>query len=177
MIWSGAAPRTTRVVNVAFAPSTASAATEVTSLVVEAGVRSRVPSSDSSTRPVAASATTADTWGPSAAADSGPARAVRRPLAVGSEPPAAGGASTVPAPSTGAAATVGTRSAASRGGSMRATVIAAASVNTLIMASASTAALRVRRTTTYHLARGTGGGEPPGGYEGRGAPGGTRGGQ
>ena len=84
---SGVAPRTTRVVNVAFGPSTASAAAEVTSLVVEAGVRSRVPSSDSSTRPVAGSATTADTWGPSAAADSGPARADRSPLAVGSEPP------------------------------------------------------------------------------------------
>ena len=93
------APCTTRVVNVAFGPSTASAATEVTSLVVEAGVRSRVPSCDSSTRPVAGSATTADTWGPSAAADSGPARADRSPLAVGSEPPPVAGASTVPAPS------------------------------------------------------------------------------
>ena len=150
---SGVAPFTTRVVNVAFGPSTASAATEVTSLAVEAGVRSRAPSLDSSTRPVAGSATTADTWGPSAAADSGPARADRRPLAVGSEPTAVAGASTVPAPRTGPAATVGTRRAASRGGSMRATVMPAPSVNTLIMASVSTAAIRVRRAMTYHLAQ------------------------
>ena len=161
MIWSGVAPCTTRVVNVAFAPSTASAATEVTSLVVEAGVKSRVPSCDSSTRPVAGSATIAATRGPSAAADSGPARADRRPLAVGSEPAAVAGASTVPAPFTRPAATVGTRRAASRGGSMRATVIPAARVNTLIMASVSTAASRVRRTMIYHLAGGPGGWVPP----------------
>ena len=160
MMLSGVAPCTTRVVNVAFAPSTASAATEVTSFVVEAGVKSRAPSSESSTRPVAGSATTADTWGPSAAVDSGPARADRRPLAVGSEPSAVPGTSTVPAPSTWPAATVGTRRAASRGGSMRATVMPAASVNTFIMASVSTAAIRVRRTMTYHLR---------GGYGGRGA--------
>ena len=43
------------------------------------------------------------------------------------------------------AATVGTLRAASRDGSMRATVMPAASVNTLIMASVSTAASRVRR--------------------------------
>ena len=117
---------------------------------------------------MAGSATIAATCGPSAAADSGPARADRRPLAVGSEPPAVAGASTVPAPSTRPAATVGTRRAASRGGSMRATVIPAASVNTLIMASVSTAASRVRRTMIYHLPRG---------YGGRGAPvrGGSRG--
>ena len=128
---SGVAPRTTRVVNVASGPSTASAAAEVTSLAVEAGVRSRVPSSASSTRPVAGSATSADTWGPSAAADSGPARADRSPLAVGSEPPPVPGtspipgASTVPAALTRPAATDGTRSAASRAGSMRATVMPA----------------------------------------------------
>ena len=64
------------------------------------------------------------------------------------------GASTWPALVTGFGATVGTLSAASRGGSMRATVMPAASVNTLIMASVSTAASRVRRAMTYHLARG-----------------------
>ena len=153
MMWSGVAPCTTRVVNVASGPSAASAATEVTSLVVEAGVKSRAPSCDSSTPPVAGSATIAATWGPSAATDSGPARADRRPLAVGSEPPTVPGASTAPAPSTRPAATVGTRRAASRGGSMRATVIPAASVNTFIMASVSTAAARVRRTMIYHLKR------------------------
>ncbi len=139
------APSTTRVVNVASGPSTASAAAAVTSLVVEAGVIIRVPSCDSRTFPVAGSATTADTCGPSAAADSGPASADRSPLAVGSEPlpaagPSAAGLSTVPGPCTVAAATVGTLRAASRGGSIRATVRPAARVNTLIMASVSTAA-------------------------------------
>ena len=131
-------------------PSTASAAAEVTSLVVEAGVIIRVPSCDSSTRPVAASATTADTCGPSAAADSGPASADRRPLVVGSGPFPAAGLSTVPGPCTPEAATVGTLRAASRGGSIRATVMPAASVNTLIMASASTAAASRRRSAAQH---------------------------
>jgi hypothetical protein len=46
---------------------------------------------------------------------------------------------------TGLAATVGTLRAASRGGSIRATVMPAASVNTLIIASVTTVASRVRR--------------------------------
>ena len=46
----------------------------------------------------------------------------------------------------GPAVTEATRKAASRGGSMRATAMPAARVNTLIMASVSRAALRVRRT-------------------------------
>ena len=63
-------------------------------------------------------------------------------------------ASTLPAPAGAAAATEGTRRAASRGGSMWTTASPAAIVNALIMASVSTAAIRVRRTMTYHLARG-----------------------
>ena len=142
------APRTTLVVNVAPGPSAASAAAEVTSLVVEAGVASWSGFCDQRILPEPGSATTADTWGPRAAADSGPARADRRPFAVGSVPFRLAGASTGPAWLTGFAATVGTLSAASRGGSIRATVMPAASVNTLIMASVSTAASRVRRAMT-----------------------------
>ena len=51
MTLSGVAPRTTRVVNLAFAPSTASAAAAVTSFVVEAGVERRPPCSESSDLP------------------------------------------------------------------------------------------------------------------------------
>ena len=93
-----------------------------------------------------------DTCGPSAAADSGPASADRRPPAVGSAPPLVPPVRTAPPPTTGPLATVATFSAASRGGSMRATARPATSVNTLIMASVSRAATRVRRTMTYHLA-------------------------
>src|SRR6185312_6647529 len=142
------APRTTLVVNVASGPSAANAAAEVTSLVVEAGVASWSGSCDQSIAPEAGSATAADTCGPRAAADSGPARADRSPFAVGSVPPRVAGASTGPAWLTGFAATVGTLRASSLGGSMRATVMPAASVNTLIMASVSTAARRVRRAMT-----------------------------
>src|SRR5215472_13351583 len=148
------APVTTLVVNVASGPSAASTAAEVTSLVVEAGVEGWSGCWDHRTSPVAGSATTADTWGPSALADSGPASADCRPPLVGREPVLGPGDSTGRALVTGLEATVGTLRAASRGGSMRATVMPAASVNTLIMASASTAAGRVRRTMTYHLARG-----------------------
>jgi hypothetical protein len=148
------APRTTLVVNVASGPSAASAAAEVTSLVVDAGIWGWPGCCDQRTLPVAGSVTTADTWGPSAAADSGPARADRSPPLVGSSPVPKPGASTGPALLTGSAATVGTLRAARRDGSMRATAIPAASVNTLIMASVTTAASRVRRAMTYHLARG-----------------------
>ena len=148
-------PRTTLVVNVASGPSAASAAAEVTSLVVDAGVSGWPGCCDQRTLPVAGSVTTADTWGPSALADSGPARADCSPLLVGSVRRCRGQGR---APGrrwlTGSAATGGTLRAASRGGSMRATVMPAASVNTLIMASVTTAASRVRRAMTYHLARG-----------------------
>jgi len=141
----GVAPRTTLVVNVAPGPSAASAAAEVTSLVVEAGVAGWSGFCDQSTRPVAGSVTTADTRGPSADADSGAARADCRPLLVGRLPVLGPGFSTGVARLTGWAATVGTLRAASRDGSIRATVMPAASVNTLIMASVTTAASRVRR--------------------------------
>ena len=55
------APRTTLVVNVAPGPSAASAAAEVTSLAVEAGVESWSAFRDQRTLPVAGSATTAAT--------------------------------------------------------------------------------------------------------------------
>ena len=142
------APRTTLVVNVASGPSAASAAAEVTSLVVEAGVEGWSGFCDQRTLPVAGSVTTADTWGPSAVADSGTARADCSPPPVGRSPVPVPGASTGPAWLTGFGATVGTLRAASRGGSMRATVMPAASVNTLIMASVTTAASRVRRAMT-----------------------------
>ena len=83
MMLSALAPRTTRVLNVWSPPRTARAARPVASLVVDAGVMSWVPCSDTSTCPVAGSATSADTLDPSAAADSGPDRAARSPLAVG----------------------------------------------------------------------------------------------
>src|SRR5690242_4469344 len=153
MTLSFVVPLTTRVVKVAPGPSAASAAAAVTSLVVEAGVSIWEPSRDSSTWPVAGSATTADTCGPRAACDSGPASAERSPLAVGRLPFAPAGVSTVPGPWTRPAATVGTLRAASRDGSMMATAVPATRVNTLIMASVSTAAGLVRRSTTYHLTR------------------------
>src|ERR1700744_3073398 len=112
-----AAPRPTLVVNVASGPSAANAAAEVTSLVVEAGVASWSGSCDQSIVPGAGAATAADTCGPRAAADSGPARADRSPLVVGSSPALWPEASTWPAWLTGLAATVGTFSAASLGGS------------------------------------------------------------
>src|SRR5580693_4851473 len=149
MMLSCVDPSTTRVENRAPAPSTASAASAVTSFVVEAGVDSWVPSSDRSTRPVTASATSIETWGPTTAGASGPASADRSPLAVGSGPVRAPGASTVPGPATGPASTEATRKAASRAGSMRATATPAASVNTLIMANVTRAAILVRRTVTY----------------------------
>ena len=152
MMLSAVAPRTTRVVNRAPAPSAARAAAAVASLAVEAGVESWLPCSDSSTRPVDGSATMADTCGPSAAADSGPASADRSPLAVGSGPLLVPPVRTAPPPTTGPPATEATLSAASRGGSMRTTARPATSVNTLITASVSRAATRVRRTMTNHLA-------------------------
>src|SRR5438552_18550849 len=82
----GAAPRTTRVVNLAPPPSTASAARPVTSLVVEAGVASLSPFSDSSTRPATGSATTTDTRGPRAPAASRAATADPNPVPAGSGP-------------------------------------------------------------------------------------------
>src|SRR5579859_3001012 len=124
---SGVAPLTTLVVNRAFWPRTARAARPVASLVVDAGVMDREPFSESSTRPVDGSATSADTLGPSAGADSGPFRALCRPLVVGPVPWVR-----VAPPSTGAvlargrSATVGTFRAARRGGSMRATARPAA---------------------------------------------------
>ena len=139
----------------------------MTIFAVEAGVERRPPCSERSTCPVAGSATMADTLGPSAAAESGPVRAERTPAAVGSAPRSVPVASTSPAPLRRPAATTGTRRAASRGGSIAATAMPAASVNTLIMASVSRAALRVRRTMTYHLPKGSGG---PGGYGGAGSP-------
>ena len=147
MMLSGAAPRTTRVVSLASPPRTASAARPVASLVVDAGVIGREPCSDIRTRPVAGSATTADTWGPSAAADSGPDSAARSPVAFGSGPSPGPVASTARPLATGSGATAGTRSAASRAGSMRATAMPAVRVKTLITASVSTAAIRVRRMT------------------------------
>src|SRR5580698_1465585 len=153
MMLPGADPLTTRVANLAPPPRTASAASAVASLVVEAGVDSRVPCTDSSTRPVTASATSTDTWEPRAAADSGPASAARSPPAVGTGLVRGPACSTVPAPVTGPGDTEATRRAASRGGSIRATATPAASVNTLIRANVTTAAILVRRTITYHFSR------------------------
>ena len=59
--------------------------------------------------------------------------------------PAATGGSTVPGRSTGRSAATGIRSAASLGGSMRATATPAASVNRFSIASVARAVIRVRR--------------------------------
>jgi hypothetical protein len=77
------------------------------------------------------------------------------PAAVGSDPefapellpavPAVTGDSTVPGRSTGRAAATGIRSAASLGGSMRATATPAASVNRFSIASVARAVILVRR--------------------------------
>src|SRR6516164_4770567 len=99
-------PQATLVVKVAAGLSVASAVAEVTSLVVEAGVRGWSGCCDQRIRPVVRSVTTADTWGPSALADRGPANADCRPLLVGSGPVPAPAASTGPTLATGFAATV-----------------------------------------------------------------------
>src|SRR5258707_12121278 len=101
-------PRTTLVVNVASGPSAASTAAEVTSLVVDAGVSGWSGFCDQRILPVAGSATSADTRGPSALADSGPTRADCRPLLVGTGPVPGPEASTGTASLTGLAATAGT---------------------------------------------------------------------
>ena len=115
-----------------------------------AGVKSRCRSCDSSTLPVAGSATIAATWGPSAATDSGPARAARRPLAVGSGPPAGPGEHDARAVHPARRDSRDPQGREPRREACGPRRHPAASVNMLIMASVSTSR-RVRRTMIYHL--------------------------
>ena len=116
---------TTRVVNVASGPSTASAAAEVTSLVVEAGVMQPGP--------VLATAAPAR-WPrrppPPTPAGRARPRTAGRPAPTAARSPSAASRSAAaraqhgrPGRARAAAATVGTLRAASRGGSIRATVM------------------------------------------------------
>lgn len=142
----------TVVLNRASGPSTASAAAEVASLVVEAGVAAVPALLAYSTEPVAASATSMPTPAPASPEGSTFPSIAARELLVGrwvlcvDEEGEPTGASTDVALTTGRAAAVATCSRASRAGSMRATVIPAASVNTLSRASAVRAMARGRRT-------------------------------
>src|SRR5215472_12869150 len=150
--------RLTLVVKRAPGPSTASDATAVATLVVDAGVASVPALSEYSTLPVAASATSTPSRDPTAAAGIVATITADKPDAEGrpavpAAPVPAGtstGVSTVPACTDGRAAATGTCSAASRGGSMRATLTPAASVNKFSVASVARAVIRVRRTYSPH---------------------------
>src|SRR6266508_6460411 len=103
---------TTRVVKRAAGPRTVRAATDVASLVVDAGVSGTAPPRLKRMRPDAVSVTTAPTCGPSAGDESSRDSAAVRPARVGSAADVPPGASTVPARTTGRVATRGSDSTA-----------------------------------------------------------------
>lgn len=137
---------TTRVVNRAAGPSTSSAATAVTSLVVDAGwSRAEAPRANS-TWPVAGSMTSAPACWPSTPEPSTPDSAADRPRLVGTGAEDRAPASAWRAAAAGRAATRGMFHSASRAGIRAATAAPAPRVNTLIMASVITMVARSRFT-------------------------------
>src|SRR5579862_1160870 len=126
-------PVTTVVLNRAFAPRTCSAATEVASLVVDAGVYPVAEFSEYSTCPVVRSVTRAPTLLPSAPELSSGVSVLDRPDIVtpGGGPLIwpGGGRGAEPGPAGGAGAMLAARHRASRGGSIRATATPAPIVN------------------------------------------------
>ena len=134
-------------------PSTASAATAVATLALDAGVAGVVAARAKSTRPDARSVTTTPTRGPSEREAISGASSEVRPWLVGRAPAETAGVSTAAGAAIRTVATRGTCQSASRGGSSAATATPAPSANTLSIASAVTTVSRTRLATTGPLTR------------------------